>query len=335
MDIELMQKLGNMEQLAGIRETTILRGPGKGLNIIEVYNAAGLRFSVLPDRGMDIYDFSYKGQNLAFKSKNGLCLNRNPAEDEFFHTWPGGILSTCGLANVGDACVDGGVQPIHGRIGSTPARNISVSEGWQGNEYILTVSGEIKETRLYSRVLSLRRSISVGLFDKALTIKDTVINENVADEDFMMLYHFNFGYPLLDVCSKVVCSASDAKPLNDFSKDFANMRSPGAEAGHQMFLFTPEEKYVRAAVINPEAGIGAVIEYNADNLPYLCEWKNLSKHDYVVALEPSNCLIMGRTKERENGTLRSLPAYSSVSNSVKLGVLDGKDEIQAFILSCK
>lgn len=330
MNIELIQKLGNIHQLAGAREVTIARGPGKGLDLIEIYNAAGLRFTVMPDCGLDILDFSYKGVNLAYHSKNGLSVNRNPAEDEFFQAWPGGILTTCGLANVGDACIDNGVHPCHGRIGRTPARHISVSEGWHGDDYIISVSGEVMETRLYGRVLSLRRKISVGLYDKMIKIEDTISNENSADENFMLLYHVNFGHPLLDISSKVVCSEGDLKPYNDQSKDYSTACKPGAEAYSQMFLLETESACVRAAVINPDIALGGFIEYDAQNLPYLWEWKNMMKQDYVIALEPSNCMIMGRARERENNTLRTLPAYSSINNYLKLGALEGKDELEVF-----
>jgi len=330
VNVELMQKLGNMDQIAGIRETELSRGPGKGLALVEVYNAAGLRFSLLPDRCLDIYDFSYKGLNLSFHAKNGLRTGRDPAEDEFFHQWTGGMLTTCGLANVGGACVDDGVHPIHGRVGSTPARHVSVSEGWQGDDYILSVSGEVFETRLYGRVLSLRRTISIGLFDKAITIEDTISNENAADEALMLLYHINFGYPLLDARGTVVCSHDNVRPYGDNAKEHARMCAPGAEPPHQLFVLTTRAGHARAAVVNAELSLAGFVAYNTENLPYLCEWKHMAAHDYVVALEPCNCLILGRIGERENGTLRTLPAYSSITNSLTLGVLDGGGEIEAF-----
>ena len=72
MNIELLKKLGNIDQLAGIRETKLLRGRGEDIQLAEFYNATGLRFSVVPDRCMDLWDLSYKGINFSFQSKNGL-----------------------------------------------------------------------------------------------------------------------------------------------------------------------------------------------------------------------------------------------------------------------
>ena len=43
MDTNLLKKLGNIAQLAGVRESVLMDGRGKGLHIAEFYNAAGLR----------------------------------------------------------------------------------------------------------------------------------------------------------------------------------------------------------------------------------------------------------------------------------------------------
>ncbi len=335
MNIQLMQKLGNMNQIAGIRESVYTDGSSKGLRSIEVYNAAGLRFTVLPDRCLDIYDFSYKGCNLSFHSKNGLNLGQNPAKDEFFHQWPGGMLYTCGLANVGDACEDNGVHPIHGRIGSTPAKHVAICEDWQDDDYILSVSGQVWETRLYGRQLSLHRTISTGLYDKTITITDMITNHSAKDEEYMLLYHINFGYPLLDACSTFVCSPVSTQPRNTQSQDWVYMCAPDAQPQHQLFLHTLSDTHARAGITNPDLQLGGYIEYDTTHLPYLCEWKHMAAHDYVVALEPCNCIGLGRVEERRNGTLRVLPAYGSIHHSLSIGVLEGESEIQDFSKHCK
>ncbi|MDP4133386.1 MAG: aldose 1-epimerase family protein [Bacillota bacterium] len=334
MDIDLLKRLGNMDQIAGIREMEYTCGNEKGLGAIEVYNAAGLRFTVIPDRCMDIYDCSFKGCNLSFHSKNGLSGLRDSAEDEFFHQWPGGMLFTSGLANVGNACIDGGVHPIHGRIGSTPARHVSAKEGWENNDYILSVSGEVWETRLYGRQISLFRTISTSLYSKTITITDTVTNHGSGEEEYMLLYHMNFGYPLLDASSMVVSSADSIQPRNEHSVDYIHMNAPDAKPSHQTFLHTMGGSQARAGVINESLCLAAYIEFETKNLPYLNEWKNLAGHDYVVALEPANCTVLGRIKERDNGTLKTFPPYSSITNTILFGILDDKAEIEAFKQTC-
>ncbi len=327
MDTKLLQKLGNMEQLAGVREVVLAGGAAKGMAALEFYNAAGLRFTVLPDRCMDIYDFSYKGCNFAYLSKNGLMPAGSPAEDEFFHRWPGGMLATCGLANVGDACEDGGVHPVHGRIGATPARHVCVQAAWQGEEYVLSASGEMWETRLYGRQLSLRRTISVGLYGKTVRIEDKLVNHGGADEEYMLLYHFNYGYPLLDEGSVFHCPDTEVRPRTQQAKDPVHMSAPGGEEPHQLFLHEPKGLRAKAALWNPSLALGGMVAFSTLNLPYYCEWKHMQPHDYVLAVEPCNCLGLGRVKERENGTLQVIGAYSALVNVLEVGVLDGEAEL--------
>jgi hypothetical protein len=40
--------------------------------------------------------------------------------------------------------------------------------------------------------------------------------------------------------------------------------------------------------------------------------------DYALGLEPTNCFIMGRKLERENGTLPVLKAFESVKHAVTI-----------------
>ena len=334
MDVELLKKLGNMDQLAAARPVCLTGGEARGLELIEVHNAAGLRFTIAAGRCLDIYDCSYKGVNLSFHTKNGLNSRRCPDAEEFFEQWPGGMLCTCGLTNVGAFCQDGGAQPIHGRIGATPASQLSVRERWEGDEYTIAVSGEMRQTRLYGRNLALRRSISTTLESKAISLEDSITNYNGEDEELMLLYHFNFGYPLLDRGSECISSHTEISPRGDNCASFSRMCEPGAEPPHQQFMHRTGARRARAAIVNPALQLGCYIEYDTENLPYMGEWKHMAAHDYVVALEPSNCIGLGRAEERKNGSLKALPAYASISNKMTIGILDGADEIAAFRASC-
>ena len=200
MNIQLLKRLGNIEQIAGIRVATLRHGRGAGLDIAEFYNAAGLRFSVVPGRCMDLFDLSYKGMNLSFQSKNGLISGASfeSAPNSFCDEWPGGMLATCGLDNVGEGYDDGAIYPTHGRIASIPADHFGTTAGWEGEDYVLRAAGQMQQTRLFGRNLLLERTVQTTLYSSALTITDRLTNREPEDEPFMLLYHFNFGYPLLN-----------------------------------------------------------------------------------------------------------------------------------------
>ena len=60
------------------------------------------------------------------------------------------------------------------------------------------------------------------------------------------------------------------------------------------------------------------ISFDAGLLDGFVEWKMMGVRDYVLGLEPTNCYIMGRHDERENGTLPVLKAFESVTNTVQI-----------------
>jgi len=333
MNIELLKKLGNIDQLAGIRETTLRRSRGQGIELAEFYNAAGLRFSVVPDRCMDLYDLSYKGVNLSFQSKNGLTSPQafSPADGEFAEQWPGGALVTCGLDNVGGHASNGGIFPTHGRTSHVPAKNFGTEAYWDGDRYILRATGEVHQTKMYSRHLSIRRTIETGMNEKVIRIHDVLTNFEWADEPYMLLYHFNFGYPLLQADSCVLASKADITPMNDISNDPVHMMDPVDGRGEELYFRTNFGDRGCGVLYNPTLELGVYVAFDTANLPNMLQWKNMKTHDYVLALEPCNTCGLNRDEAIAQGRIAVLPAYSSVENHLELGILDGMSEIEGFI----
>ena len=333
MNIELLKQLGNIDQIAGIRESRLLRGRGEGIQLAEFYNAAGLRFSVVPDRCMDLYDLSYKGVNLSFHSKNGLTSPQAfcPSNGEFAEQWPGGQLVTCGLGNVGGHAVEGGVFPTHGRISHVPASNFGTETYWDGESYVLRATGEVHQTKMYSRHLSIRRTVETELNSKSLKIHDVLTNFEAEDEPYMLLYHFNFGYPLLQADSRVEVSEAKKTPMNPMSTDSVQMMAPVDGRGEELYFRTGFGKRACGVIYNERLELGAYVAFDTENLPNMLEWKNMKSHDYVLALEPCNTCGLNRDEARAEGRIAVLPAYSSIENHLELGVLDGLSEIRGFL----
>lgn len=333
MNIGLLRQLGSIDQLAGIRESRLLNGPSGGVRIAEFYNAAGLRFTLVPDRCMDIYDLSYKGVNVSFQSKNGLTAPQlcSAADGEFNEQWPAGMLVTCGLDNVGEHASGDGIYPIHGRISNVPASAFGTRTFWAGEDYRLRASGEMRQTCLYGRNLALQRTVETGLNDRSLTIHDTITNYDAADEPYMLLYHFNFGYPLLQEGTRVEISPADTHGMNPISNDHRHMTVPVDGCGEELFFHTNLGSRACGVIWNEQLELGAYIAFDTKNLPNLVEWKMMKSHDYVLALEPCNTRGVNRTQAVENGNIAVLPAYSSIENHLELGILDGLGEIRAFV----
>ncbi len=336
MNVQLLKKLGNIDQIAGIRQSRILHGRAQGVEMAEFYNAAGLRFTVIPDRCMDLYDLSYKGVNLCFQSKVGLVspMDFNAMDGEFQEQWTGGAMVTCGLDNVGDHVDMDGIFPTHGRTSHVPAKTFGVDTYWDGDNYVLKATGEIHQSSVFSRHLSLRRTVQTGLHDKALTICDVVTNYEAEEEPYFLLYHINFGYPMVQADSRVAMSKNFGAPqaLTELATGFDTLHEPVDGIDEELYLHTVTGGETAAAVIyNERMGLGAYVRFDTKNLPGLLQWKRMKSHDYVLALEPCNTYGCNRRELLEQGRAATIPGYGSVENHLQIGVLDGKEELANFL----
>lgn len=328
MNTELLRSIGNMSQLAEIRRATLSEGTGKGLDTAQFRNAAGLAFTVIPGRCMDIYDLSYRGINLSFLSKAGLTHTFSPMNGEFSNQWAGGALVTCGLDNVGGHCTAGGETfPTHGRIGAAPASSFGTESFWDGGEYILRASGEMHQASLFGRNLTLRRRIETTLYGKAVKVRDEIINSAAEAEPYMLLYHCNFGYPLLRHDSAFAHSPAELTVLSPLSGDPGKMSHPIDGREEELYLWRAKGERSCGILYNLSLGLGVAVSADTAALPNFLEWKRMKSGDYVLAIEPCNTCGMDRKTAAENGVLPVIPPFSSVTAGIEITVLDGESEI--------
>ncbi|MBR4393477.1 MAG: aldose 1-epimerase family protein [Oscillospiraceae bacterium] len=320
-DIIKQGYIGNPAQLVTLRRVTVSEGKAKGTEIIEVKTAGGLELDILPDAGLDIGQCRYRGINMSWMSKNGYDSPAaiNPYETEFVNTFPGGLLYTCGLRSAGPANRDKGEwHPLHGRYHSLQAEQVCAEI--VDDEII--VKGTIRETALFGHVLEVKRTIRIPVFGTSVTVQDTVTNQTPRDEEIMQIYHCNFGYPLLSEKARLILPEErETVPRTDFAKTGLGRECtfdkpiPGEE--ERVFFQKMKEEF-SARLENPELGVNMTISWSGDTLPILSQWRSMASGDYVLGLEPTNCYIMGRHDERENGTLPVLKAWESLTNTVNI-----------------
>ena len=241
------------------------------------------------------------------------------------------MLVTCGLGNVGGHSSEGGEFPTHGRISHTPAKNFGTRTYWEGDDYVLRAHGEVHQTKMYSRHLSIQRTIETGLNDKVVKFHDVISNFDAADEPYMMLYHFNFGYPLLQADSLARTSAKEVLPFNEMSTDPVHMMAPEDGRSEELYLHRDLGETGCGVLWNERLELGLYVRFDAANLPNMLQWKQMQSHDYVAALEPCNTCGLNRADAIAENKIAVLPGYGSVENRLELGVLDGLTEIRAFL----
>lgn len=322
----------NLKQIAGVTEAKYETGKGSGMKFYNVKNGSGLEFTLLPDRCMDIASVSYKGINISFLAKNGVVSPEYcyPYSTEFLKYFIGGMLTTSGLLNSGGNCedTDGTYHPIHGRIGTIPADNPYSLEYWQDNDYVIEAGGAVRECSLFGHNLILKRVIKTKLGDNSIEIFDTVENNAQEDIEFMLLYHFNFGFPFLDEDLKLNFPQNTITPRTQEAKK-------GIEASeiitkpidgfleHVFFRDVKDENgIVTVSLENQKLGIGVKLSYEKENLPVLVQWKSMKSGDYALGIEPSSSFIKGRKEERENKTLKVIRGNSEIKYRLKLSFYD-------------
>ena len=62
----------------------------------------------------------------------------------------------------------------------------------------MSITGIIKNTTLFGPAFELRRTISGKIGSASIVIHDEVLNRGNSPAPHMMLYHCNFGWPLVD-----------------------------------------------------------------------------------------------------------------------------------------
>ena len=334
---ELMKRVGDISQLAGARRCTLESGKAKGVAAVEVKTGSGLNFTVLPDRGMDIAWADYKGIALGYISKTGVVAPAFYDSNglEFLRSFCGGLLTTCGLTYMGAPCVDEG-KPLglHGRASNLPAEDVCVSNEWVGDDFIIRIKGRIREAVVFGENMVLSREITARLGESKLTIKDTIENCGFKAEPLMLLYHFNFGYPLLDSSTELILpgnstvKARDAEAMKGMNecKVFAD---PVPGYAEQVFYHDSEPKddgKVTATLFNKAIGNNGIslnLTFNKKQLPYFAEWKQIGEGDYVVGMEPATWYPEGRSEARNRGELTFIEPGEIKNVELEINVCEG------------
>ena len=323
----LTARVGNINQIAYVRRSVISEGKADGMRMIDIDNGGGLSCSLLESRALDIARLNFKGINIGFLAKPGLLAPSSVVSGEFTRYFYGGMLYTCGLSNIGySSTVDGNILPMHGRIGITPAQDITAKVNWDKGEIL--ISGTMRQSALFGQNLSMHRQIIIPLFDSRINIKDTITNNGFADEDIMLLYHFNFGWPMLDANSRLLIN-SDINPRNDDAKsgldNWNTFEEPTPKRPEEVFYHTPkvsEDGLVHAKLNNKKLNLAAEIIFDKNELPELIQWKSMASGDYALGIEPATARVGGYHAEKKAGRIIKLAPGEDKSFNVLLKLSD-------------
>ena len=335
---QLLRYIGDYSQVFGIKDYTLSGGKAAGVRAFDVCNGAGLEFTVVADRCLDIGRLAFKGVNCSYLSKTGIVspayyYGNDPA---FFKNFSGGLLATCGLRNVGSSSDDNGeLFPIHGLISNTPAEEVCASTDWEGDVPVMTVSGQMREARFFGENMRLKRKISCPYGENRISIHDCVENMGFRDERLMLLYHFNLGYPLLDEDAVLISPSRTVVPRDaEAAKGvdaWQQMQPPTQGYAEQVFyhdLKTDAEGNTFVALVNHRLALAIAFHFNKNQLFNLTQWKQMGEGEYVLGIEPCNCYVGGRLDPRNNVNPVYLKPGESKHFDIDIEIVSGSDAIQ-------
>lgn len=308
----------NDAQLSGVNHSIVAEGEATGTRVLSVQPAGGLHLRVLLDRGMDVGAAWYRGQPIAWLSAAGEQKPGHADQHEGWHNgWAGGLVTTCGLHNVGKPS-DGFGR--HGGYSDRAARNVTTHTDLRTGT--ITITGEVHDHDGLGRGLVLFRTLQLGLGEGSLAITDTVVNESANDQQAPILYHINFGYPFLTPTTRttgdIERSWSSGHP--DRAMGFpAEMGIPTDMADEVIeHTVNPTDGTARLAVESTELGMRATVSWPVDELPRVHTWRRRRPGSYVHAIEPANCGVQGRAEDRKDGRAPFLAAGESRTTRVSI-----------------
>lgn len=305
---EVMKKAGNMERIAGARSFTFNDGRAKGVRAFDVRNGSGLRFTVLADRGMDIAFAEYGAVPFGWMSDAGIAAPEYHERGgrNFNRTFSGGLLTTCGLTQAGEPGIDEGEElGLHGRISHTPAEGAHAESGWENGDYVTRVTGIMRERNHGQYCLTMKRCIETAMSKPEIRVTDLVTNTGFTKAPLMLIYHVNFGFPLVDEHTRLFSDALSVVPVHGADRAYGDMRLLGPDEDKRMHLLHMERgSAVEAGLFNPEINMGACVRFSTGQLPFCMEWRLLRYGYNVLAIEPANCYAWkGRAQARKDGDL--------------------------------
>lgn len=325
--LQVEERCGQLSQFAGVRLMTLDNGVERGIRMLEFRNGAGLRFTVLVDRAMDIADCEFRGHAIGWHSPSGF---RHPGlhdyEGEGGLAWMrsfSGLMVTCGLDHIlfmYDAPADNYVyeprktvkQSIHGRVGTIPAQLRGYGESWEGDRCTLWAEGIISQGTVFGEHLELHRRIEIDVGSNDIRLSDRVVNRGFYRTPHMLCYHINVGHPVLDQGSRYLAPIRDviwaAHAEQYQSQGVGYHRMPAPQRNfheqvwqHDMGADTAGETPV--AVVNDTLGIGFEVTTLKHQFPCHYQWQNLQAGQYAVGIEPSTNHVLGQGAARERGEL--------------------------------
>lgn len=320
-----------------VRTRRLSGGLREGVLLVELV-AGETKVFVLPDRGLGIWKIMAAGVELGWQSPvHGPVHPRFvPLADAAGIGWLDGfdeLVARCGLVSNGAPDLDdsGRVRhALHGRITNLPAHHLDVTLDESAGT--ITLTGAVDETRFLVHALRMTTSLTLHADRHRVSWTDSVKNLSDRPTTMQMLYHVNFGPPLLGPGAELVAAVEELAPRDAGAVGDAATwnRYVGPQAGrgeqvHFARLRADAEGRASALLVGPDGRNAASLSWRAETLPCFTLWKNQGglADGYVTGLEPGTNYPNPRSFEEAQGRVVPLAPNASVRFELALEHLAG------------
>jgi hypothetical protein len=332
-----------------VRKYTLRGGKQEGVDVIVVNNGK-LSFVVVPTRGMGVRTVEMGDLRLGWDSPvkeivHPLFVNLQSRGGlgwlEGFNEW----MVRCGLEWAGHPGKDKFINntgdeaemdlTLHGKIANIPASEVEVVID-RTPPHRIRIRGRVDERMFYGPKLELWTEISTEPGAHAFRIEDAIKNYGAYDQEFQIIYHANYGPPLLEAGSRFAGAIKKATPFNAHAAKRANQYAEyvGPTKGfiEQVYVLEPfgDETNRTTVMLRNAMGNKAVsMSYSLDQLPYFTLWKNTTalEEGYVTGLEPGTGSPANRSIERKAGRVPKLKPNETRKFAIDFAIYAGKEGV--------
>lgn len=337
------QDLGVKNSAFKIQNNVLKGGKQEGSQVITI-SSGNFTIKVSPTRGMGILSVEGDGVRMGWDSPVDEVVNPShiTLESRGGLGWLDGfneMMVRCGFEWTGHpVTADGMIYTLHGRAGNTPVSKLVVDVEDKA-PYTITVKGLIKENTFKKSHLETWATLSYVPGEKSFTVNDIVTNKGDYVRDYQIIYHSNYGTPILEEGAKFIAPVKEISPFNDYAveglQDWQTYLGPTKDFDEMVFNVYPyadEQGMTKVMLANKAGDMGAGIEFNVNQLPVLSLWKNTDtlKQGYVTGLEPGTSFAYPVTIEREQKRVRQLEPGQSAEFSLTYYLFTDKKSVDDF-----
>jgi hypothetical protein len=329
-------------------------GRRDGVDLIVVDNGA-LRFSIVPTRGMGLWNGWYDGNRLGWDSP----VTDGPIHPSLVNLaaagglgWLDGfdeLLARCGLENNGAPYEVKSVNPdgsesnttfgLHGKIANIPASYVAVHVG-SDDPHEIVVEGHVQESRLFGPQVRMVTRIGTVPGSNALVVRDEFVNLKEQPVEIQILYHWNFGPPFLGPGSRFFAPIKSVTPRDARAQEgMGHLQIYGAPAPgstEQVYFYelragSAGQVGTLAMLRNHGGDKAVVLRFRNDQLPAFTLWKNTGglRDGYVTGLEPGTNYPNARPFEKAHNRVVTLPVDGRYVAETTLEVLTTAQAVAA------